>query len=156
MPLEAEKNELEAIVREQGTLLSDQFRVLDVGACHNRIMEHLKDSFDITAVDLEPAPLFVDDGFGHYSNDCSPVLRGDFLSIKILQQGPSVVSEAGNLVGVKEGSIDIVVMSLVLSYLPDALQRYVKTGVIIFSTLPYTAAAHLLLLLTYYTINSTV
>ncbi len=133
MPLEAERNELEAIAHEQDSMLSDRFRVLDVGACHNRTMENLKDSFDITAFDLEPAPLFVDDGFTECANDSSPVLRGDFLFMKILKQGPPVVSEIGNLLGVRESSMDIVVMSLVLSYLPDALQRYVETEVLVCS-----------------------
>ncbi len=135
MPLEAEMNELEAVACEQDSLLSDQFRVLDVGACHNRIMDRLKGSFDITAFDLEPAHEFVDDGRGDYVYDNSRVLRGDFLSMKILQQGPTVVSEAGNLLGVREGSMDIVVMSLVLSYLPDGLLRYVETEAVVSTTI---------------------
>ncbi len=135
MPLEAELNALEAIASEQDSLLSDRFRVLDVGACHSRIMDRLKGSFDVTAFDLEPAHEFVGHYGVDYACDSNRVLWGDFLSMKILQDGPPVVSEAGNLLGVRKGSMDIVVLSLVLSYLPDVILRCAETEAVVSITI---------------------
>ena len=96
----------------------DRIRLLDVGSCYNPLrISSNAGAFDATAIDLQPA---------HFS-----VLKGDFLRVGIVdKRGGGGGDERGVVVdeegGVKElirGTFDVVSMSLVLSYLPNATQR---------------------------------
>ena len=90
-------------------------RLLDVGACGTLFDAH--PAIDDTAIDLCPQA-------GN-----ARVLQSDFLKLRISGPGSEPTIEpcdefaAGRLTELPEGSYDVVALSLVLSYLPRALQR---------------------------------
>ena len=109
-----------------------KIRVLDVGACYNPLVEEHcslfsneaavpSDSFDVLGVDLYPAN--------------ASVLQCDFLNVSISSASSSVqtapasdflsadTEEYRRVVSLPSESYEAVTMCLVLSYLPDPLQR---------------------------------
>jgi len=90
-------------------------KLIDVGSCGSYFVG--SDGLDVTALDLQPQA-------GHPS-----VLQCDFLELEITPKGtlphiePSDACIAGSLRSLATGSFDVVVMSLVLSYLPLPTQR---------------------------------
>lgn len=95
----------------------DKITMLDVGSCFNPFKKYYE--FDVTAIDLCPA----DDS----------VYKCDFLSISVFDStecSPSLhidsqfkSSSDGTLAQLPKSYYDTVVMSLVLSYLPDPVSR---------------------------------
>lgn len=93
-------------------------RLLDVGSCGNLFARF--DGFQVTALDLEPLS----------APDAAEVFQCDFLSLRIGDEGSAAVvaaherCKAGKLCALPRGGFDAVAMSLVLSYLPTAEQRF--------------------------------
>jgi hypothetical protein len=93
-------------------LAGNRVRLLDIGSCHDP-WRPLHD-FDVVALDLQPAS--------------SSVFTCDFLALEV---GPSLVCQpscgahdgAGRLLSLPAASFHVAVLSLVLSYIPDALAR---------------------------------
>ena len=84
-----------------------KWTLLDVGSCYNPFSEF--DQFDVTAIDIAPAN--------------PTVLSCDFLNVSI-----SGAQEEGGVRGsglnhIKAGSFDIIIFSLLLSYLPSTELR---------------------------------
>lgn len=92
--------------------------MLDVGSCSNPFVRYPY-LIEPVALDLEPL------------HDADGVMQADFFEVPILepeegelQPGQrTVLGEDGQLEGVVAGSFDVVVLSLVLSYVPDPCKR---------------------------------
>lgn len=82
------------------------WNLLDVGSCYNPFNE--LECFEVTAIDIAPAD--------------SSVLSCDFLSITI-SESDTTIKGKDTLSHIKAASFDIVVFSLLLSYLPATEQR---------------------------------
>ena len=82
--------------------------LLDVGSC-NDMWRPLEREFAVTALDLQPA--------------APSVWRADFLRLRIGAAGSAVECEAGSLLSLPAASFHILVLSLVLSYIPDPAHR---------------------------------
>ncbi|XP_003383071.1 PREDICTED: probable methyltransferase BMT2 homolog [Amphimedon queenslandica] len=91
-----------------------RLELLDVGSCYNPFSEY-RELLDVTAIDLAPA--------------VESVLQCDFLNVKILSRSrdkekvPMVHKEGKIIQSLLEESFDVVVFSLLLSYLPSTEQR---------------------------------
>ena len=83
------------------------WKLLDVGSCYNPFNEF--EWFEVTAIDIAPA-------------DAS-VLTCDFLNITISESDATIKGKEHCLSNIKAESFDVVVFSLLLSYLPATEQR---------------------------------
>ena len=110
--------EVESELRRQAeaamtaALAGSRIRLLDIGSCHDP-WRPLSANFEVVALDLQPAT--------------SDVFTSDFLALEV---GPSLVCEpscehdgAGRLLSLPAASFHVAVLSLVLSYIPDAAAR---------------------------------
>jgi hypothetical protein len=106
-----------AAAAEGGRAPTEPLRLLDVGSC-GTLFDARYDALACTALDLCPQ-----DGNGH-------VLQCDFLQLGIGPSDGAPVIEpherfpAGRLTSLPAASFDVVVLSLVLSYLPIPRQRH--------------------------------
>jgi len=85
-----------------------KLRALDVGSCYNPLGRKFGDYFDVTALDLCPAP-----GCEDFVYIC------DFLDVEL---GESIL-EGRKILSLPTESFDVVVFSFFLEYLPDPKQR---------------------------------
>jgi len=105
-----------AAARVAAALAGSPPRLLDVGSCHDPWRPQHPRVFDVTALDLAPA--------------AAQVWRCDFLALRCLAGGatesvPPAAGEAGcgALRALPSAAFHVVVLSLVLSYIPDARAR---------------------------------
>lgn len=92
------------------TFQHKKWTLLDVGSCYNPFSKF--DKFDVTAIDIAPAN--------------STVLSCDFLNVTISDSDAKLKppkTTTNSLTHIKAGSFDVVVFSLLLSYLPTTELR---------------------------------